>query len=89
MELNFFILDFIWEMELNFFILDCERVKIFICDLRDLRFVLDKIIDVRAVFETTGRVGTRILERSGLNLKCSTEQFVFPKQIVCKKIYIY
>ena len=72
-----FILDFGSEMDCKVFILDFGRKKVFICGLQELRFVCGKIIDVRAVFGTAVRAGTRILECAGLNLKFSTEQFVF------------
>ena len=81
MDCKFFILDFEREMECKFFILDLGK-SIFLSNckedlsLRELRIVRDKVFDVRAVFGTAVRAGTRILDRAGLNLKFSTEQFV-------------
>ena len=74
LECKLFILDFGNEMECKFFILDLGRKEEL--SLRELRIVRDKVFDVRAVFGTAVRAGTRILDRAGLNLKFSTEQFV-------------
>ena len=81
LECKLFILDFGNEMECKFFILDlCKATFLSNCkedlSLRELRIVRDKVFDVRAVFGTAVRAGTRILDRAGLNLKFSTEQFV-------------
>ena len=76
MDCKLFKLDFGSKMDCKFFILDFGRKKVFICGLRELRVVRGKIIVVRVVFGTAVHAGTRILERAGLNLKFSTEQFV-------------